>query len=78
MYCDSLATANSSCGDYACYCSGPVAALVYTCGTCKYQHDTTQYAALQQEVDKYVANCASNNFPVGALPIPYCSAPATA
>ncbi|KAG9036828.1 hypothetical protein FS837_001599 [Tulasnella sp. UAMH 9824] len=57
---------------------GPAAALVYTCGTCKYQRDTTQYAALQQEIDQYVANCAANNSPVGALPIPYCSAPATA
>ncbi|KAG8912968.1 hypothetical protein FRC00_003368 [Tulasnella sp. 408] len=79
LYCNPLTTAQSDCqSQITCLCGGPVAALVYTCGTCKYQRDTTQYAALQQEIDQYVANCAANNSPVGALPIPYCSAPATA
>ncbi|KIO20506.1 hypothetical protein M407DRAFT_29873 [Tulasnella calospora MUT 4182] len=78
LYCDPLSTANSQCaGDNTCICGGAVVSLMYTCATCKYQHDTTLYAALQQEVDQYVANCASVGVPVGALPIPYCSAPAT-
>ncbi|KAG8911452.1 hypothetical protein FRC01_005704 [Tulasnella sp. 417] len=76
IYCQPLATANTQCNsDPTCLCSGQVAALMYTCSTCSYQHDTTQYAALQQQLDQYSANCATINSPVGALPIPYCSAP---
>ncbi|KIO20505.1 hypothetical protein M407DRAFT_29872 [Tulasnella calospora MUT 4182] len=79
LYCDPLSTANQQCnGDATCLCGGPVAALMYTCNTCGYQHDTTKYAALQQQLDQYSANCASLNSPVGALPLPYCSAPASA
>ncbi|KAG8912966.1 hypothetical protein FRC00_003366 [Tulasnella sp. 408] len=79
LYCDPLGTAQAECHGYSiCLCGGPVAALVYACGTCKFQRDTTQYAALQQEMDRYSADCAAKNYPVGALPIPYCSAPATA
>ncbi|KAG9031025.1 hypothetical protein FS837_003123 [Tulasnella sp. UAMH 9824] len=77
LYCEPLATANQQCsGDTTCLCGGPVAALMYTCSTCTYQYDTTKYAALQQALDQYVANCATVNSPVGALPIPYCSATA--
>ncbi|KAG9030609.1 hypothetical protein FS837_003227 [Tulasnella sp. UAMH 9824] len=79
LYCDPLNAARIYCHGYSiCLCGGPVAALVYACGTCKFQNDTTQYAAVQQEMDRYSADCAAQNFPVSALPIPACSVPATA
>ncbi|KIO20504.1 hypothetical protein M407DRAFT_29871 [Tulasnella calospora MUT 4182] len=75
LFCDPLTTASTNCGtDATCICSGPVAALMYTCGTCGYQHDPTNYAQLQQLLDQYSAGCASANVPVGALPIPACAA----
>ncbi|KAG8896063.1 hypothetical protein FRC00_006556 [Tulasnella sp. 408] len=79
LYCDPLNNVNIECRAYrSCLCSGRIAALMYACATCKFQHDNTQYAALQQEMDRYSADCAANNYPVGALPIQYCSACANA
>ncbi|KAG8951047.1 hypothetical protein FRC04_006908 [Tulasnella sp. 424] len=80
MYCNPLneASSNTTCStDATCLCSGTVAALMYTCGTCSYQHDPSNYAQLQQLLNQYSAGCASANAPVGALQIPTCTTTTT-
>ncbi|KAG8986006.1 hypothetical protein FRB90_004279 [Tulasnella sp. 427] len=78
LFCEPLKAAGQSCGsDATCICSGTVAALMYTCGTCGYQQDPTNYTQLQQMLDQYSASCQNTNSPVGALSIPTCTASAS-